>query len=91
MYQILLFFFERDPVQRKLNGEGCREGPKCIRGRGTTKANNKKRFGVRQKEKINSRIFKVCGIEDPDDMTSEQLKDLNAKIDATIKSRKEEF
>jgi hypothetical protein len=56
-----------------------------------TKANIKKALDLMEKEKIHSRMFKVCGIEDPEHMTAEQLKDLNAKIDVTIKSRKEEF
>lgn len=56
-----------------------------------TKANIKKALDLMEKEKIHSRIFKICGIENADNINTEQLIDLNAKIDATIKSRKEEF
>ncbi len=56
-----------------------------------TKASIKKALDLMKKEKINSRIFKICGIENADNINTEQLIDLNAKIDATIKSRKEEF
>ena len=56
-----------------------------------TKASIKKALDLMEKEKINSRIFKICGIENADNINTEQLIDLNAKIDATIKSRKEEF
>jgi hypothetical protein len=55
------------------------------------KAKIKAALELMAKEKINSRIFEICGIEDVEVITVKQLKDLNAKITATIQTRKEEF
>lgn len=55
------------------------------------KAKIKAALELMAKEKINSRIFEICGIEDVEVITVKQLKDLNAKINATIQTRKEEF